>query len=141
MIINGKDVSDEEFFNRIVPIDNNFKKYMVSFIIPEAIAFYLKDCFYKDCLCDSPIYNHINSTFDMKCCYQESIDDMIPKIKEILLIKYNLKIKNDNPLILKKIISISEKTNAYFIKIIVLANPELVLPTNSIWEKTKPSKI
>lgn len=52
---------------------------MVSFIIPEAVAFYLKDCFYKDCLCDSPLYNHINSTFDMLCCYQESIDDMIPK--------------------------------------------------------------
>lgn len=48
MILNGKDVSDEEFFNRIVPIDNNFKKYMVNFIIPEAVAFYLKDCFYKD---------------------------------------------------------------------------------------------
>ena len=49
MILNGKDVSDEEFFNIIVPIDDNFKKYMVSFIIPEAGAFYLKDCFYKDC--------------------------------------------------------------------------------------------
>ena len=55
---------------------------MVSFIIPEAVAFYLKDY-----LCDSPLYNHINSTFDMLCCYQESIDDMIPKIKEIILIK------------------------------------------------------
>ena len=75
---------------------------MVSFIIPEAVAFYLKDCFYKGCLCDSPLYNHINSTFDMLFCYQESIDDMIPKIKEILLIKYNLKIKNDNPLIFEK---------------------------------------
>lgn len=38
----------------------------------------------------------------MLCCYQESIDDMIPKIKEILLIKYSLKIKNDNPLIFEK---------------------------------------
>ena len=44
-------------------------------------------------------------------------------------------------LFFKKIISISEKTNAYFIKIIVLASPEFVLPTNSIWEKPKPSKI
>lgn len=109
MILNGKDVSDKEFFNRIVPIDNNFKIYMISFIIPEAVVFYLKDCFYKDCLCDSPLYNHINSTFDMLCCYQESIDDMIPKFKEILLIKYNLKNKNANPLIFEKIISISKK--------------------------------
>ena len=61
MILNGKDVSDDEFFNRIVPIDNNFKNYMISFIIPEVVAFYLKDCFYKNCLCDSPLYNHINS--------------------------------------------------------------------------------
>lgn len=71
MILNGKDVSDDEFFNRIVPIDNNFKNYMISFIIPEVVAFYLNDCFYKDCLCDSPLYNYINSTFDMLCCNQE----------------------------------------------------------------------
>ena len=55
---------------------------MISFFIKDAVAFYLKDC-----LCDSPLYNHINSTFDMLWCYQESIDDMIPKIKKILLIK------------------------------------------------------
>lgn len=102
MILNGKDVTDEEFFKRVVPLDEHFEKYMINFIIPEAVAFYLKECFYKECLCNSPLYNHINSTMNMLCNYQKNINDLIPKIKEILLIKYNLIIKNDNPLIFEK---------------------------------------
>lgn len=50
MILNGKDVTDEEFFKRVVPLDKHFEKYMINFIIPEAVAFYLKECFYKECL-------------------------------------------------------------------------------------------
>lgn len=102
MILNGKNISDKEFFNRISKIDNNFEKYLETFIIPEAVAFYLKECFYKECLCNSPLYNHINSTFDMICANKDSINNMIPIIKEILLVKYNLKIICDNPLIFKK---------------------------------------
>jgi len=47
MILNGKSVSDGEFFNRIVPIDEHFKKYMVEYILPDVVAFYLKECYYK----------------------------------------------------------------------------------------------
>lgn len=98
MILNDKDITDEEFFKKIVPIDKHFEKYMINFIIPEAVAFYLKECFYKKCLCSCPIYDHINSTIDMFCNYQKNINDLIPQLEKILLIKYNLKITNYNPL-------------------------------------------
>lgn len=94
MILNGKDVTDEEFFKRVVHLDEHFEKYMINFIIPETVAFYLKECFYKECLCNSPLYNHINSTMDMLCNYQKNINDLIPQIEKILFIKYNLKITN-----------------------------------------------
>lgn len=38
MILNGKDVTDEEFFKRVVPLDKHFEKYMINLIIPEAVA-------------------------------------------------------------------------------------------------------
>lgn len=98
MILNDKDITDEEFFKKIVPIDKHFEKYMINFIIPEAVAFYLKECFYKKCLCSCQIYDHINSTIDMFCNYQKNINDLIPQLEKILLIKYNLKITNYNPL-------------------------------------------
>ena len=98
MFLNDKDITDEEFFKKIVPIDKHFEKYMINFIIPEAVAFYLKECFYKKCLCSCPIYDHINSTIDMFCNYQKNINDLIPQLEKILLIKYNLKITDYDPL-------------------------------------------
>ena len=98
MILNGKDVTDEEFFNRVVPLDKHFEKYMINYILPEAIAFYLKESYFRKCLCNSPLYNHINSTMDMLCNYEKNIEELIPKIEDILLIKYDLKIINTNPL-------------------------------------------
>ena len=52
-------------------------------------------------LSKAPLYNHINSAidiFNVRC----DIDKLIPSIKKILRIKYNLKIVKDNPMVLKK---------------------------------------
>ena len=71
------------------------------FVIPDVVAFYLADNFYKKVLSKAPLYNHINSAidiFNVRC----DIDKLIPSIKKILKIKYNLKIAKDNPMILKK---------------------------------------
>ena len=98
MISNEKDISEKDFFNKINLLDNNFKNYMIHYIFPEAIAFYLKECYYKKCLCEASIYNHINSTLEIFCNYKDLIDKLIPEIEKTLLIKYNLKIVNYNPL-------------------------------------------
>ena len=61
----------------------------------------IEDNFYKKILSKAPLYNHINSAidiFNIRC----DIDKLIPSIKKILRIKYNLRIVKDNPLILKK---------------------------------------
>ena len=70
-------------------------------ILTDVVAFYITDSFYKKVLSKAPLYNHINSAidvFNVRC----DIDKLIPSIKKILRIKYNLKIVNDNPMILKK---------------------------------------
>lgn len=96
--INNETITEEEFLNRVLPLDKHFEEYMNNYILPEAIAFYLKESFFRGCLCDSPLYNHINSTIHMLSNYEKNIERLIPEIKDILLIKYNLKIINANPL-------------------------------------------
>lgn len=98
MILNGKSVADGEFFDRIVPIDEHFKKYMVEYILPDVVAFYLKECYYKECLCESPFYSHVYSSLEMLCDYHDSIMKLIPMVAKALFIKYNLKIVNYDPL-------------------------------------------
>lgn len=81
----------------------NFCNYLKEFIIPDVVAFYIADSFYKKVLSESSLYNHINSAidvFNISC----DIDKVVPSIKKILRIKYNLKIVNNNPLILKNVL-------------------------------------
>lgn len=95
------DITEKEWNQKYLPFYNNFSKYMINYIIPDVIAFYIADSFYKKVLSKSPLYNHINSAidvFNVRC----DIDKLIPSIKKILRIKYNLKIVKDNPMILKK---------------------------------------
>ena len=96
------DITEEEYEKIYLPVSINFNNYLKEFIIPHVVSFYIADSFYKKVLSKAPLYNHINSAidvFNVRC----DIDKLIPSIKKILRIKYNLKIVNYNPMILKKI--------------------------------------
>ena len=91
----------EEFERIYLPVCINYDNYLKEFVIPDVVAFYIADNFYKKVLSKAPLYNHINSAidiFNVRC----DIDKLIPSIKKILKIKYNLRIVKDNPMILKK---------------------------------------
>ena len=95
------DITDEEFEKIYLPVCINYDNYLKKFVIPYVVAFYIADSFYKKVLSKAPLYNHINSAidvFNVRC----DIDKLIPSIKKILRIKYNLRIAKDNQLILKK---------------------------------------
>ena len=95
------DITDEEFERIYLPVCTNYDNYLKEFVILDVVAFYIADSFYKKALSKALLYNHINSAidvFNVRC----DIDKLIPSIKEILRIKYNLKIEKDNPMILKK---------------------------------------
>lgn len=98
MIKGKEDITDKEFEEVILPFYDNYNEYLINYVIPDTIALYLAN---EDCLSNCPLYNHINSAidiFNVSC----DINSLIPKIKQILKIKYNLKIVNDNPLKIEK---------------------------------------
>lgn len=80
---------------------NNVNDYLNKCVIPDLVAFYLENAYSRHCVSEYNLINHINSTVDIFNCRCD-ISRLIPKIKEMLRIKYNLIIIKDNPMILKK---------------------------------------
>ncbi len=97
MIKDKKDITDKEFEEILLPFYNNYNEYLIKFVIPDAVAFYLANGYNRNCLSNCPLINHINSALDI-FNIRYNIDNLIPEIKQILKIKYNLKIEKDNPL-------------------------------------------
>lgn len=100
-LIDEGNISDEEFQEKYLPFYDNFEEYMVRYVIPDAVAFYIANSYLRGCLDDSKLYNHINSAVDIFNCRCD-IDIIIPSIEKILNIKNNLKITGRNPLKLEK---------------------------------------
>ena len=95
------DISDKEFEEIYLPFYNNINEYLNNYVIPDLVAFYLANGYSRYCLSDCPLRNHINSAIDVFNCRCD-MNKLISRVKEILKIKYNLMIKNTNPLSLKR---------------------------------------
>lgn len=94
-------ISNEEFQEKYLLFFDNFEKFIIRYVIPDAVAFYIANSYSIGCLDDSKLYNHINSAVDIFNCRCD-IDIIIPSVEKILNIKYNLKITGRNPLKLEK---------------------------------------
>ena len=101
MIKGKEDITDKKFEEILLPFYNNYNEYLIKFVIPDAVSFYLANGHSRNCLSDCPLINHINSAldiFNVRC----NIDKLLPKIELILRIKYNRIISKNNPLRLIK---------------------------------------
>lgn len=96
-----RDITDKEFEKIYLPFYNNVNNCLNNYVIPDVVAFYLANAYSRHCLSESNLINHINSAIDIFNCRCD-INKLIPEIKEILKIKYNLIIVKNNPMILKK---------------------------------------
>ena len=97
MIKGKEDITDKEFEEILLPFYNNYNEYLIKFVIPDTIGFYLANGYSRNCLSDCPLINHINSAldiFNVRC----NVDELMPEIDLVLKIKYNLKIAKNNPL-------------------------------------------
>ena len=103
MIKGKEDITDKEFEEILLPFYNNYNEYIIKFVIPDAIAFYLANGYSRNCLSDCPLVNHINSAldiFNVRC----NVDELVPEIELVLKIKYNLEITKNKPLKLMKVV-------------------------------------
>lgn len=94
-------ITDKEFEETYLPFYNNVNEYLNNYVIPDVVASYLANAYSRHCLSECNLINHINSTIDIFNCRCD-ISRLIPKVKEILKIKYNLVVKSTNHLRLKR---------------------------------------
>lgn len=95
------DITDEEFERIYLPFYNNVNDYLNNYVIPDLVAFYLANGYSRHCLSECPLRNYINFAIDVFNCRCD-MNKLIPKVKEILKIKYNIVVKNTNLLRLKR---------------------------------------
>ena len=98
-----EDISDEELENVINPFYDNYHEYVVSYVMPEVIAFYLASSFSRNAMWEATFLQHYNSAKDIFNVDDNNYDKVKSEVIKLLRIKYSLKIINENPLDFKKI--------------------------------------
>ncbi len=110
-----EDISDEELKNVINPFYDNYHKYIITYVMPEVIAFYIASSFSRNAMWEATFYQHYNSAKDI---FNVSDDENYKSIKteviKLLRMKYSLEIISEDPLELKKS-SISFYSNTLFV--------------------------
>ena len=66
---NGKDITDEEFLNIIVPFENVLEEYFIKNIVYEFVAFYLAKGYEMSALWECPLQHQINSNCHYRAFY------------------------------------------------------------------------
>ena len=96
------ELEDEIDELKVADFFDTYEEYIFNEIIPMAIAKYLALGFSKDILSQCPIKNHINSAIDIFNLGYD-INIILPRIEEILIEKYYLKIVDYQTTKLEKI--------------------------------------
>jgi len=93
---NGKDITDEEFLNIIVPFENVLEDYFIKNIIYEFVAFYLAKGYEISALWECPLQHQINSAIETLAGIRIKDKFDNNKLNKILKDKYSIKIIDIN---------------------------------------------
>lgn len=101
ILTDEENINNSEHMKKYHQYRDDFEDYMIKYIIPDIIVFQLANAYYKHCLGTSTLLQHFNSMRDVFNIFPE-LDYIKETIIELLKVKYNLIIVNENPLILDK---------------------------------------
>lgn len=95
-----KDISDDDFKNIIIPFNDNYNLFLESYIIPEVVAFYIANSFYRGAMCEGSFEQFFNSALDIFNFNDINFEKVKNEIVKLLRIKYAIKIIDEDPFIL-----------------------------------------
>ena len=98
-----EDISDEELEKVIDPFYDNYHEYIITYVMPEVIAFYIASSFSRNAMWEATFYQHYNSAKDLINMFGENEEKVKAEVFKLLRVKYALSITNENPLEIKKI--------------------------------------
>ena len=97
------DISDEEFEAILKPFIGDYDNFVISYIMPEVIAYYIANSYYRGSMYEGSFLQHYNSAKDLINLFGENYEQMKAEVFKLLKIKYALIVVNENPLDLKMI--------------------------------------
>lgn len=97
------DISDEEFNAILKPFLDNYDEYIESYVMPEVIAYYIANSYYRNAMYEVSFLQHYNSAKDLINMFGENEEKVKDEVFKLLRVKYALSITNENPLEIKKI--------------------------------------
>ena len=99
----NKDVSDEELDTIINPFYENYNDFVITYVMPEVISFYIASSYYRHAMCKATLKQHYNSAKDIFNISFENYNKVKKEIVQLLRSKYSLEIVSEDLLELKKI--------------------------------------
>ena len=93
---NGKDITDEEFLNIILPFENVLEEYFINNIVYEFVAFYLAKGYEMSTLWECSLQHQINSATETLAGIRIKDKFDNNKLHKILKAKYSIKIIDTN---------------------------------------------
>ena len=93
-----EDISDEECEKVINPFYDNYHTFVKEYIMPEVIAYYLANSFYRNAMWEATFLQHFNSASDMFNLISENYEKTKAKVIKLLKLKYALEIISEDPL-------------------------------------------
>ena len=97
------DISDEEFNAILKPFLDNYAEYIESYVMPEVIAYYMANSYYRNAMYEGSFLQHYNSAKDLINMFGENEEKVKDEVFKLLRVKYVLSITNENPIEIKKI--------------------------------------
>lgn len=94
-----KNRSLKEVIKKDFELEQDFENYFCKYIVPEVVSYRLANFYYRNCLENISLKRYYVSITNIFNIFPD-LDDIKNLIKEILELKYNLTIKNEDPLII-----------------------------------------
>lgn len=100
----NEDISDEELKKVINPFYDNYHDYIITYVKPEVIAFYIASSFSRNAMWEATFYQHYNSAKDtFNIGDDKDYDKVRTEVIKLLRIKYSLENISEDTLDFKKI--------------------------------------
>ena len=98
-----EDISDEECEKIIDPFYDNYHTFVEEYVMPEVIAYYLANSFYRNAMWEATFLQHFNSASDMFNLVSKNYKSTKAEVIKLLRLKYALEIISEDPLDFKRI--------------------------------------
>ena len=98
-----EDISDEECKKIIDPFYDNYHTFVEEYVMPEVIAYYLANSFYRNAMWEATFLQHFNSASDMFNLISDNYEKTKVEVIKLLRLKYALEIISEDPLDFKRI--------------------------------------